>query len=125
MRPVAGETKTSEFEKVATRPVYLPFSTSTIAQHPATFAHRLKDHRCGLSAIQRVIHFDRSVIARDIRATIAFQLILVDESTVSRCCVKHLSCQPLGRSRPRSGCRCQEKDEIPMRRFTVVTIVEG
>jgi hypothetical protein len=38
-----------------------------------------------LSAIQGVIHFDGSVIARDvtrdIRAPIAFQLVLVDEST--------------------------------------------
>jgi hypothetical protein len=69
-------------------------AVATVAQQAANCALRFRVHRCGLSAIQRVIHFDRNVIARDIRATIAFQLIPIDESLVSMGYIKHLSCQP-------------------------------
>lgn len=87
-------------------------AAATSAEQAATCAHTcahpfcFKDHRCGLGAIQRVIHFDRNVnprdVARDIGATVAFQLIRIGESTVFTRYVKHLSCQLPGQSLARS-----------------------
>jgi hypothetical protein len=94
-----------------------PMVAATIAQQAATCAFCFKDHRCVLSAIQRVIHFDRSVIARDVRATIAFQPILIDESTVSTCYVKHLSCHDQDYFLPLKLLVVRRKSEISMCRL--------
>jgi hypothetical protein len=46
-------------------------AAARIAQEATTCAPCFKGHGCGLSAIWRVIHFDRSVIARDTRLSVS------------------------------------------------------